>query len=78
MAHLERKEIAHLCGVSESLVDKWCSVDQRGCPSFVQMLMLPPSFHLALHKAMNAKFGFARAALLDLIESVGALAVLTK
>lgn len=77
-AGLTNKEIAHLCGVSVSLVEKWRSTEARGCPSFVQMLLLPPVFHLSLHKAMNARFGYARAALLDLIEAAGALAVLSK
>src|SRR5690242_13586292 len=45
---LTDKEIAHLCGVSESLAQKWRSKTQRGCPSFVQMLLLPPNFHWAL------------------------------
>lgn len=77
-ACLTNKEIAHLCGVSVSLVEKWRSTDARGCPSFVQMLLLPPVFHLSLHKAMNARFGFARAAVLELIDAAGTLAVLTK
>src|SRR5688572_7529087 len=34
-AGLENKEIAHLCGVSVSLVEKWRSREARGCPSLV-------------------------------------------
>jgi DNA-binding transcriptional regulator YiaG len=74
-AQLENKEIAHLCGVSVSLVEKWRSREARGCPSFVQMLLLPPSFHIALHRSMNERFGFARQALRDLLESAGTLAM---
>lgn len=74
-AGLENKDVAHLCGVSVSLVEKWRQKDTRGCPSFLQMLLLPPGFHVALHRAMNAQFGFGRAALLDLLDAVGRLAV---
>lgn len=73
---LTNKEVAHLVGVSVSLVEKWRSPDARACPSFAQMLRLPLSFHLALHRAQNAHFGFGRAALMDLLESAGSLALL--
>ena len=72
---LSNKEVAHLCGVSVSLVEKWRSAEQRGAPSFVQLLLLPPSFHLALHRAMNRRFGFGRAALAQLLEAAGDLAL---
>jgi len=74
-ARLNDKEIAHLCGVSRSLVEKWSSTEQRGCPSFVQLLLLPPSFHYALHKEMNARFGFGKQALRDLMDAAGSLAM---
>ena len=74
MSGLENKEIAHLCGVSESLVIKWRSADTRGCPSFVQMLRLPLSFQWALHKSMNTHFGFGTRALQDVLDAVGLLA----
>lgn len=74
-AGLTTQEVAHILGVSESLVQKMRSRDSRGCPSFVQMLRLPPAFHLELHRAMNRRFGFGRAALRRLIETVGDLAV---
>lgn len=74
LARLENKEVAHLCEVSVSLVEKWRSREARGCPSLVQMLLLPPAFHLALHKVMNRRFGFGRAALVQLLEAAGALA----
>lgn len=69
-AGLDNKEIAHLCGVSVSLVEKWRSTEARGCPSFVQLLCLPPSFHIALHRQMNRKFGFGRAAVARLLGAV--------
>jgi hypothetical protein len=74
-AKLENKEAAFLCGVSESLVEKWRSKDQRGAPSFVQMLCLPPKFHYALHKQMNKRYGFGKAALRDLMDAAGSLAM---
>lgn len=77
-ARLENKEIAHLCGVSVSLVEKWRSSEARGCPSFAQLLRLPPTFHLALHRAMNRRFGFGRAALAQLLEAAGALALVVE
>lgn len=78
-AHLESKEIAFLCGdISVSLVDKWRSPESRGCPSFAQLLMLPARFHIELHRAMNAKFGFGRQALRDLLEAAGTLALVTE
>lgn len=75
---LENKEIAHLCDVSVSLVDKWRSTEARGCPSFVQMLLLPPSFHLELHRAMNARFGFGRAILRRFLDDAADLALLVE
>ncbi len=75
IAKLENKEAAHLCGISENLVEKWRSTNARGAPSFVQMLCLPPAFHLALHKAMNRRFGFGKQALRDLLEAAGSLAM---
>lgn len=74
-AALDNKEIAHLCGVSVSLVEKWRSAEARGCPSFVQMLRLPFSFHWHLHKALNRRFGFGKHALAQLLEAAGMLAV---
>lgn len=77
-AGLANKETAHLCGVSVSMVEKWRSSEARGCPSFVQLLLLPPSFHIALHKSMNKRFGFGRAAMADLLEAVGSLAMVVE
>lgn len=72
---LSTPDIGHLCGVSDALVYKWRSPERRECPSFVQMLMLPPAFHLALHRQLNKRFGFGRAALARLLDAVGDLAL---
>jgi len=74
-AGLESKDVAFFCGVSTSLVEKWRSPEQRGCPSFVQMLLLPPTFHLALHRRLNKRYGFGRAALKLLLDAAGDLAL---
>jgi hypothetical protein len=77
-ANLRNQEIAQLTGVSETMVIKWRSSTSRGAPSFPQMLCLPPRFYWELNKAMSARYGYARMALLELIEAAGALAVLVK
>jgi len=73
-AGLDNKEIAHLCGISVSLVDKWRRTDQRGCPSVAQMLRLPPAFPVALHRVLNRRYGFGRAALGRALDALGDLA----
>ena len=75
---LRNPEIAHLIGVSESLVQKWRSAETRECPSFVQMLRLPPAFHIELHRAMNKRFGFGRAALNRLLDAVSDLSLVVE
>lgn len=77
-AGLENKDIAHLCGVSVSLVEKWRAADSRGCPSFAQLLMLPPAFHIELHRVMNKRFGFGRAALQRLTDAMADLALVVE
>lgn len=77
-AGLTNKEVAHLCGVSVSLVEKWRSIEARGCPSFVQMLLLPPAFHLELHRAMNRRFGFGAQILARLLNDVSDLALVVE
>lgn len=75
-ARITTAECAHLLGISESLVRRMRSGDARERVAFAQMLRLPPAFHIAMHRAMNRRFGFARAALSQLIDAAGALAVL--
>lgn len=74
LAGLQNKEIAHLCGISVSLVEKWRKPDVKGCPSFAQMLRLPPAFHIALHRVLNRRYGFGRAALGRVLDALGDLA----
>lgn len=62
-------------GVSDSLVAQWRQEQSPKLPSFGQMLRLPFTFQLALHKEMNAHFGFGRAALADLLDAAGRVAV---
>lgn len=75
---LTNQEVAFLVTVSESLVQKWRSAESRACPSFAQLLRLPPSFHIALHRVMNKRYGFGRAALRDLLEAAGSIAALAE
>lgn len=77
-AGLTTKEVAYLLGVSDSLVMRMRSPEIRGRVSFTQLLRLPPAFHIALHRRLNARFGFGRAALRDLLEGLGTLALLTE
>lgn len=74
-AGISSKEVAHLFGISRSLVDRMRSPNYRAGVSFTQMLRLPPAFHLELVRAVNRKFGFGRQALLELLDVVGRLAV---
>lgn len=74
-AGISSKEVSILAGVSESLVSRWRSGNYTEAPSFAQMLLMPPSFHIALHRQMNRKFGFGRAALARLLGAVEDLAM---
>lgn len=74
-ARLSTPDVAHLLGVSESLVRRMRSKDARERVSFAQMLRLPPRFHVELHRVMNRRYGFGRAALAQLLEAAGVLAL---
>jgi hypothetical protein len=74
-ARLRNQDVAALLSVSESMVQKWRNPERRECPSFAQLLRLPLAFHLALHRALNRRYGFGRAALAQLLEAAGALAL---
>lgn len=74
LAPITSQEVAHFCGVSESLVNRWRSQDYRDSPSLVQLLRHPVSFHVALNAALNRRYGFGRAALVRLLEAAGNLA----
>lgn len=74
-AHITSYEVGQLAGVSESLVNRWRSPNHRECPSFVQLLKLPPAFHLELHRAMNRHYGFGRQLLARVLDDLCGLAV---
>jgi len=74
-AEINNKEVAHLCGVSQSLVEKWRNPEQRAFPNLFQMWLLPVEFWVAFHKEHDDRAGFGRAALLDLLGAIGRLAV---
>ena len=73
-ARITNDEAAYLLGVSASLVRRMRSRDAREGPSFVQLLRLPFSFHLALHRVMNRRLGLGRAMLREVLETLGCLA----
>jgi hypothetical protein len=73
LAKISSKEVAILLGVGTPLVSKWRSPEYREQPSFAQMLRLPVTFHIALHREMNRRFGFGRAAIKRLLDAVGDL-----
>lgn len=74
-AGLSNKEVAYLLGKSTSLVHRMRSTEERERVSFSQLLLLPPSFHIALHRRLNHRYGYSRAALARLIEAVSELAL---
>lgn len=77
-ARLTNKEIAFLWTCSVSNVEKMRLPGTRTCPSLVQLLLLPPRFHYEFHKAMNKRYGYGRAALRELLESIGTLALVVE
>lgn len=74
-AGISTAEAAFLFGISESVVRRMRSRDARERVSFAQILRLPPSFHFALHRAMNRRFGFGRQLLRRLLDDVADLAL---
>lgn len=78
-AGITRDEAGYLMGgISRSLVDKMCSPTERQCPSLVQLLLLPPQFHLALIQELDGHFGLGRAVLARVQQAVGTLALLVR
>lgn len=67
---LTTKEVAHACGVSASMVEKWRSTNSRGCPSYAQLLMLPSAFQAELFRAQNRRLGFIRNVLVGGLEDI--------
>lgn len=74
-ARISTKEAAFLLGVSDAMIRKMRSADIAGRVTLTQLLLLPPAFHIALHRRLNARYGFGRAALARLLEAVGELTV---
>lgn len=74
-AEISTAEVAYLFHVSESLVRRMRSKDARERVSFGQMLLLPPAFHIAIHRQLNMRFGFGKAALARLIGAAEDLAL---
>lgn len=74
-ASITSQEAAYCIGVSDALVRRWRLVDHRERPSFVQLLCLPPAFHLEMNRAISRRFGFGRAALAQVLEGLGDLAL---
>lgn len=73
-AGITNDEAAYLLGVSASLVRRMRSRDARERASFVQLLRLPFSFHVALHRVMNRRLGLGRAMLREVLDALGCLA----
>jgi len=75
-ARITNDEAAYLLGISASLVRRMRSRHARERASFVQLLRLPFSFHVALHRVMNRRLGLGRAMLREVLEALGCLATL--
>jgi hypothetical protein len=75
-ARITRDEAAYLFGVSRSLVDKMTTGEKA--PSLVQLLMLPPQFHLALIRELDAHFGLGRSVLAQVQQAIGTLGLLVR
>jgi hypothetical protein len=74
-AKITNQEAGFLIGVTESMVRKMRSTQNRERVSFTQLLRLPPKFHLELHRAMNRRFGFGRQLLGRLLDDMSDLAL---
>lgn len=74
-AKLSSQEVAHLLGVSESLVRKMRSPNARERVALSHLLQLPLSFHLEFHRAMNRRSGLGRQLLRGVLDALGDLAV---
>jgi hypothetical protein len=60
--------------VSQSMVQKWRSQNARECPNQIQLTRLGPAFMRRLQKSYAIRGQWAKAALLDIAESLGELA----
>lgn len=77
-ANISTADVASRFRVSESLVRRMRSRDARECVSNVQMLLLPPSFHVEYFRAMNKRFGLGRALLNRLMDAAADLALVVE
>lgn len=68
-ARLETKEVASLCGVTDSLVNRWRSPNYQESPSLVHLLRLPAAFHWALVKRLVKRFAFGQRAIAEAVEA---------
>lgn len=75
-AKMRNQDVAGILDVSESLVQKWRSPEARVCPSHVQMLQLPLTWHIAHWRAMSKRYGLGRAMLRRVLDAVGDFALL--
>jgi len=75
---IQTGEVAYLFGVSESLIWKMRSVNETQCPSFAQLLLLPPAFHIALIQELDKHYGLGRAMLARVQQAVGTLSLLVR
>jgi len=73
-AGISSDEAAFLMGVSSDMVRKMRRPQARERVAFAQMLRLPPAFHVALHRVLNRRYGFGRAALGRALDALGDLA----
>ena len=78
-AGITRDEAAFLMGrVTRSMVDQMCSKTVPKAPSLIQLLMLPPSFHIALIQELDTHFGLGRAVLARVQQTLGTLSLLVR
>lgn len=69
------KQLAIHLDVSESLISRWRKPEHRERPSYVQVMSFPPALLLVMNRIVNRRFGFVRAALLNLVDAAGDLAI---
>jgi hypothetical protein len=74
-SHIGTEDAARMVGVSKGLVSKWRSPHYTERPSYGQLLRLGPEFNLAMNRIVARRFGFARAALLTLMDAASDLAL---
>lgn len=74
-AGINSKWVAAHLQVSESLVSKWRSPNYSECPSRLQEARLPVSYHWAIHCVNSKHYGFAKRALAQVMEALGAMAL---